>query len=80
MNADHCGAGNSQMGLERHQVRLHWIVGISLVTVGQQHLTVLVVTVGWKWTRNGVCSTALVFSSITVRINRSKSGSVILEV
>ena len=80
MNADHCGTGNSQMVPEWHQVTWHLTVGISLVTVGKPHLTVLVGSVGWKWTRNGVCFTALRFNSISVRTKRSKSGSTILEV
>jgi len=78
MNAEHCGAGSSQMVLEWHQVTWYLTVWISLVTVGKPHLTVLVMSVGWKWTRNGVCFTALRFNSISVGTKWSKSGSTIL--
>jgi len=43
MSAEHNGAESSQMGKERLRVSWHWIVGISLVQVGQPHVTVLVV-------------------------------------
>ena len=42
-----CGAGNSPMGPEQHQVTLNLIVRISRVKAGQPQLTTLVVSVDW---------------------------------
>lgn len=70
MNADHCGDRKQSNGTGTASGYVAAECRNSLVKVGQPHLTVLVMSVGWKWARNKVYFTALIFKSITVRTEK----------